>query len=55
MMPVNYMMPAYLTMPEPVHPDEGIGGPLVRTLFRSVGKSLGHSLAHFFDSTIFKR
>lgn len=52
MMPVNYSMPAYLTVPEPVEP-HGFWGMLSRTVVRSVGKSVGHSVAHLFDTIPF--
>jgi hypothetical protein len=51
MMPVNYQMPSYLSVPETIRPGEGMFAPLMRSLFRSAGKSVGHSLAHFFDWT----
>lgn len=52
MMPVQYQMPSYLSVPE------------VRTTFwktlglelvRGMGKALGHSIAHFFDNNSFTR
>jgi hypothetical protein len=49
MMPVNYAMPAYLSNPEPNNPD-GFWKMLGVTVFRSMGKSVGHSVAHVFDS-----
>lgn len=48
-MPVNYQMPAYLTVPE-TRGDGGLFGMLFRTLFRSVGKAVGHSFSHFWDT-----
>ena len=52
MMPVNYMMPSYLSNPEPVEPG-GFWRMMGRTVFRSMGKSVGHSVAHIFDSIPF--
>jgi hypothetical protein len=51
MMPVNYSIPQYLTVREERRPGEGIFSMLGRELFRSVGKSLGHTLGNFFDTT----
>ena len=52
--PVNYGMPQYLTAREPVH-----GGGLLKRLglevLRSLGKSAGHTVAHFFDVESFSR
>lgn len=50
MMPVNYQMPGYLSVPEQRHPAESFWTFLGRTIFRSMGKSLGHSIAHLFDT-----
>lgn len=54
MMPVNYGLPQYLTVREPV-----TNGTLMRRLgvevIRSMGKSLGHTIAHFFDVEVFTR
>lgn len=54
MMPVNYGLPQYLTVREPV-----TGGALMKRLgvevIRSMGKSFGHTIAHFFDVEIFTR
>lgn len=47
MMPVAAEMPAYLSVPE--DRGEGFWRPLGLEMFRSVGKALGHSIAHFFD------
>lgn len=52
MMPVNYQMPAYLTAPEPTAPG-GFWKMFGRTVFRSMGKSVGHSVAYMFDSVPF--
>jgi len=51
MMPVNYQMPAYLSTPEPQ--TDGYWQMFGRTIFRSMGKSLGHSVAHLFDTIPF--
>ncbi len=50
MMPVNYQMPGYLTVPEVRHSDESFWQLLGRTILRSMGKSIGHSIAHLFDT-----
>lgn len=50
----HYGVPQYLTVRQPVN-----SGPIMERLFwetiRSMGKSLGHTLANFFDSEIFGR
>jgi hypothetical protein len=51
MMPVNYSIPQYLTVREDRKPGETVFGMLGREIFRSVGKSIGHTLGNFFDST----
>lgn len=53
MMPVNYQMPAYLTVPEIVPQGGSVWSALGRSLFRSMGKSFGHTISHFFDATPF--
>lgn len=51
MMPVNYGMPAYLSVLEPKRKKKGKKWKsLSSEVGRSIGKSLGHSIAHFFDS-----
>ena len=50
MMPVNYQMPGYLSVPEQRYPTESFWKFLGRTVLRSIGKSLGHSIAHLFDT-----
>lgn len=55
MMPVNYSVPAYLTVREEQMENEGVFSVLGRELFRSVGKSFGHTLAAFFDTTPLRR
>ena len=49
MMPVNYQMPGYLTVPE--ERGSSLLGFVGRTVTRSILKSLGHSIAHLFDTT----
>lgn len=52
MMPVNFSIPQFLTVREPV-----TSGNVVKRLswevFRSMGKAIGHTLANFFDSEAF--
>lgn len=48
MMPVNYQMPSYLSNPEPN--EGGFWKMFGLTVFRSMGKSMGHSVAYMFDS-----
>jgi hypothetical protein len=47
---LNYTMPAYLSVPEAQHPGESLWAVLFREVIRSLLKSAGHSIAHFFDS-----
>lgn len=47
-MPVNYQMPAYLTVPET---GGSLFGRLFMTLLRSVCKAGGHSFSSFWDTT----
>jgi len=42
-------IPMYLTMPEPIYPGDSLLKILARTLFRSILKACGHSLASFVD------
>lgn len=49
-MPVNFQMPAYLTVPEARGEGDSLLGMLFRTLFRSVMKAGGHSFSHFWDT-----
>jgi hypothetical protein len=49
-MPVNYQMPAYLTVPEQRNDGDSLLGVLFRTVFRSVMKAGGHSFSHFWDT-----
>lgn len=50
MMPVNYQMPGYLSVPEVRQPEQSFWSFLSKTVLRSMGKSLGHSIAHLFDT-----
>jgi len=50
MMPVNYQMPQYLSAPEDMYEGRGFLEMLATTVFRSVMKSAGHSVAHVFDA-----
>jgi hypothetical protein len=52
MMPVNYQMPSYLSAPEPVQPG-GFWKMFGATVFRSMGKSVGHSVSYMFDAVPF--
>lgn len=54
MVPMNYpasgmQIPAYLTVPEPIIPGQGLARPFVATMGRSVLKALGHAAANWFD------
>ena len=51
MMPVNFAIPQYLTVREERTPDGTVWGMLGREIARSMGKSFGHTLSNFFDST----
>jgi hypothetical protein len=54
MMPVNYQMPSYLSVPEEWGPGDNIltvGG---KTIIRSMLKGGAQGLAHLMDSTPFK-
>jgi hypothetical protein len=42
-------MPHYLTVPEPINLNESSWRRLAREIFRSMGKSAGHTSAAFFD------
>lgn len=51
MMPVNYGMPSYLSILEPKRLKKGKKWKsLSYEVGRSMGKSIGHSIAFFFDS-----
>lgn len=52
--PVNYGMPQYLTNREPAQ-GRGLMARLGIEVLRSLGKSAGHTLAHFFDVEAFGR
>ena len=49
---VNYFMPQYLSVREPAN-GRSLGKRLFTEAVRSIGKSLGHTIAHFFDVEIF--
>lgn len=51
MMPVNFHVPQYLSVREERGPEDSLIGLLGRELVRSMGKSVGHTLANFFDMT----
>jgi len=53
MMPVNYQMPAYLTVAE--DPANSLGKRLLILMFRAMGKAFGHALSNFFDMNSFGR
>jgi len=53
MMPVNFSIPQYLTVREERAVDGTVWGMLGREIVRSMGKSFGHTLSNFFDSTPF--
>lgn len=54
MQPVSYNMPAYLSVPEN-RATTSFWQILLIEVLRGLGKSLGHSISHFFDHTPFKR
>lgn len=54
MMPVNYGMPSYLSVPEMRIPGQSFVGLLGREAVRAMGKSFGHTLANFFDMNPFR-
>ena len=51
--PANYYTPTYLTVRQPMVEGQSMGKRLAIEAFRSVLKSLGHSISHFFDNEIF--
>lgn len=51
MVPMPSQMPGYLSVPEYHDPRESIWSTLSRELLRGALKSIGHSLAHFIDTT----
>jgi hypothetical protein len=55
MIPMYSPMPSYLTVPESRDTNESIWIILLKELLRAGLKSLGHALAHFFDTTPFKK
>jgi hypothetical protein len=54
MMPVNYQMPSYLSVPEMRMPGQSFMGLLGREAVRAMGKSVGHTVANFFDMNPFR-
>jgi hypothetical protein len=55
LVPVQYQQPgmqmsAYLTVPEPVDPEESWLWRLLREVVRSMFKATGHTAANFFDN-----
>lgn len=48
----QYGIPQYLTIREPIS-GQGLGLRLLTEAARSIGKSLGHTIAHFFDVEVF--
>lgn len=55
MVPMSSQMPAYLSVLEPRTEDASLWSILSREMTRSLLKSLGHTIAHFFDTTPFRR
>lgn len=53
MMPINHYMPQYLTVRQPATPGQSLARRLLIESGRSIGKSLGHTIAHFFDVEVF--
>lgn len=51
MLPVEYKMPGYLTVPEPRGKNSTVWAMLGRSVARSALKSVGHTLAAFWDTT----
>lgn len=51
MMPVNFAIPQYLTVREPVHRPRGRR--LLVEVLRSMGKAFGHTISNFFDFEAF--
>jgi len=49
----RYYMEQYLTVRQPVNSGQSLGGRLFWESVRSMGKSLGHTISHFFDVEIF--
>jgi hypothetical protein len=47
---LNYMSPPFLSVPEIQMAGETIWQVLLREVFRSMFKALGHAVAHFFDA-----
>lgn len=55
MVPVNYAMPQYLTVREDTTNGQGLMKRLGLEVLRSLGKSAGHTIAHYFDAEMFGR
>lgn len=47
-------IPSYLSVPEPVNPNEHWFGRLLREIVRAIFKSSGHTTANFFDHNPFR-
>ncbi len=54
-MALDFRMPSYLTVPEPVMPGDTVWSVLGRELIRAGLKAFGHALASFVDRTILRR
>jgi hypothetical protein len=55
MMPTSFYIPPYLTVPEPLLQDEGLARYIGRNLVRAMGKAIGHTISHVFDTITIKR
>jgi len=55
MMPTNYGIPAYLTVPEERRSGEHFLAPLGREMLRAGGKALGHAFAAWLDHNAFSK
>lgn len=55
MIPATYESQRYLTEQEERQEGESYWNPLLRTVIRSVGKSLGQAFSDFFDHNVLKR
>lgn len=54
-MSMNSFIPAYLSVPEPIGEDDTMFSYIGRSIFRSMLKATGHTLAHIFDNVPLKR
>ena len=52
---LNYVVPSYLSVPEPRAVGESIWRLLARLVLRAILKALGHELAHFADTIPLKK